>query len=217
MKLYGYWRSTAAYRVRIALHLKAVDFDNVTVDLVKDGGEQFSAGYVALNPAKLVPTLVDDDGVGGELVINQSLAILEYLEEKFDGYPLLSGDAGQKARIRAMALDIACDIHPLNNLRVLKYLTVELAVSDEARSQWYADWIGTGFAAIEAKLAQTAGNYCFGDKVTLADITLIPQLYNARRFNVALTDFPLICRIEKNCLALPAFIAAAPENQPDAR
>lgn len=212
MKLYGYWRSTAAYRVRIALHLKGIAFDTVSVHLVKDGGEQFKADYLALNPAKLVPTLVDE-----AVTINQSVAILEYLEEKYPTHQLLLPvDIALKAQVRAMALDIACDIHPLNNLRVLKYLAGELGVTDEAKSKWYADWIQTGFAAIEAKLSSTAGRYCFGDTVTMADINLIPQLYNAHRFNVDLSAFPLINQIEKNCLELPAFVAAMPENQPDA-
>jgi maleylacetoacetate isomerase len=215
MKLYGYWRSTAAYRGRIALQLKAIDFDSVSVHLVKEGGEQFNDDYVALNPAQLVPTLVDHSE-GVELVINQSMAILEYLEDKFDCYPLLPTDAGQKARVRAMALDITCDIHPLNNLRVLKYLSGELALDEAAMSAWYSHWITLGFAAIEARLVQTAGRYCFGDNVTLADVSLIPQLYNAHRFNVDLSGFPIICRIERNCLILSAFVAAAPENQPDA-
>ncbi|MFT4928143.1 MAG: maleylpyruvate isomerase [Phenylobacterium sp.] len=216
MKLYGYWRSTAAYRVRIALQLKGIECEHVSVHLVKDGGEQFKADYVALNPAKLVPTLIDDDA-GNEVVLNQSMAILEYLEEKFaDSFSLLPTDLVKKAQVRAMALDIACDIHPLNNLRVLKYLAGELAVTDEAKSKWYADWIQTGFTALESKLALSAGKYCFGDDVTLADVNLIPQLYNAHRFKVDLTAFPIICQIEKNCLELPAFVAALPENQSDA-
>ncbi|MFT5163836.1 MAG: maleylpyruvate isomerase [Alteromonadaceae bacterium] len=220
MKLYGYWRSTAAYRVRIALALKELAHDNVSVHLVKDGGEQFKEPYVALNPAKLVPTLVDELN-GEEVVINQSMAILEYLEDKQpDNYPLLPRDIVKKAQVRAMALDIGCDIHPLNNLRILKYLAGELGVADEQKSQWYAHWIQTGFAAIEAKLTpndgQSAGKYCFGDEVTMADVFLIPQLYNAHRFNIDISAFPRICQVEKNCNALPAFIAAAPESQRDA-
>lgn len=211
MKLYGYWRSTAAYRVRIALALKGIEFDNISVHLVKDGGEQFKPDYVALNPAKLVPTLVD-----GDVVLNQSMAIVEYLEDKYDNNPLLPSDIGDKALVRALAQDIGCDIHPLNNLRILKYLKGELGVTDEAKNQWYAHWIQTGFAALEEKLAKTAGKYCFGDTVTLADLCLIPQLYNAHRFNVPLDDFPLIRQVEANCGQLEAFIAAAPESQPDA-
>lgn len=211
MKLYGYWRSTAAYRVRIALHLKGIDFENISVHLVKDGGEQFKQDYVDLNPAKLVPTLVD-----GDLTLNQSMAIVEYLDEQYPQAPLLPADAKLKAKVRAVAQDIGCDIHPLNNLRVLKYLKGTLEVSDEAKDQWYAHWILTGFAALEERLKDTAGKFCFGDSVTLADVCLIPQLYNARRFNVPLDDFPVICQIEANCLALEAFDRAVPENQPDA-
>lgn len=211
MKLYGYWRSTAAYRVRIALYLKGIEFENISVHLVKDGGEQFKSEYVDLNPAKLVPTLVD-----GDLSLNQSLAIIEYLDDKEDANVLLPKDPALKAKVRAVAQDIACDIHPLNNLRILKYLKGNLGVSDEAKDAWYAHWILTGFAALEARLKATAGKFCFGDEVTLADVCLIPQLYNARRFNVPLDDFPLICQIEANCLALDAFDKAVPENQPDA-
>ena len=209
--LFGYWRSTAAYRVRIALNLKGLEYDNRSVHLVKDGGEQFKDDYVAKNPAKLVPTLVD-----GDVTLNQSLAIIEYLEDKYAGEALLPVDPAQKAQVRAMAQDIACDIHPLNNLRVLKYLAGPLKVEDADKSAWYAHWIQTGFAALEERLAQTAGKCCFGDKVTLADLCLIPQLYNARRFNVPLDDFPRICAIEAHCLSLPAFNDAVPENQPDA-
>jgi maleylacetoacetate isomerase len=211
MKLYGYWRSTAAYRVRIALAIKAIEFDNISVHLVKDGGEQFKDDYVALNPAKLVPTLVD-----GEVVLSQSMAIMEYLEEKFDHSPLLPTNVTQRAQVRSMAQDIGCDIHPLNNLRILKYLKGELNVTDEAKSAWYAHWIQTGFAALEAKLKNTAGKYCFGDEVTMADLCLIPQLYNAHRFAISLADFPIIRRVERSCNEHPAFITAAPENQPDA-
>ena len=185
MKLYGYWRSTAAYRVRIALQIKALQFENLSVHLVKDGGEQFKPDYVDMNPAKLVPTLID-----GDVVLNQSMAIVEYLDEQYPDTPLLPKDVALRAQVRAMAQDIACDIHPLNNLRVLKYLAGTLKVEDQAKSEWYAHWILTGFAALEQRLAKTAGKYCFGDTVTLADLCLIPQLYNARRFNVPLDDFP---------------------------
>lgn len=211
MKLYGYWRSTAAYRVRIALHLKDLPYENISVHLVKDGGEQFKPEYVELNPAKLVPTLVD-----GDLSLNQSLAIVEYLDEQYPQSPLLPQQPALRAKVRAMALDIATDIHPLNNLRVLKYLKGTLEVSDEAKDDWYAHWITVGFEALEARLKDSAGKFCFGDEVTLADVCLVPQLYNARRFNVPLEAFPTICQIEANCLALPAFAAAVPENQPDA-
>lgn len=211
MKLYGYWRSTAAYRVRIALAVKQLEYDSVSVHLVKDGGQQFTSEYVELNPSKLVPTLVD-----GDVTLNQSMAIMEYLEERYPEHPLLPADLTLKSQVRAMAQDIACDIHPLNNLRVLKYLKGEMGVSDEQKDTWYAHWIQTGFASIEQRLTKTAGKCCFGDEITLADICLIAQIYNARRFNVSLDDFPIICAIEKHCATLPAFIVSTPENQPDA-
>jgi maleylacetoacetate isomerase len=212
MKLYGYWRSTAAYRVRVALALKQIDYDNISVHLVKDGGEQLKPDYVQMNPTKLVPTLID-----GQITLNQSMAIMEYLDEQYPQCPLLPAQPTQRALVRALSQDIACDIHPLNNLRVLKYLKGELEVTDEAKSAWYAHWIQSGFAAVEAKIKDTAGLYCFGDTVTMADICLLAQIYNANRFNISLADFPLICQIEKNCLALDAFQQALPENQPDAQ
>ena len=211
MKLYGYWRSTAAYRVRIALGLKQLACEQISVHLVKDGGEQLKPEYVALNPSKLVPTLVD-----GDVELNQSVAIMEYLDEKFPDSPLLPNDLVLKAKVRAFCQDIACDIHPLNNLRVLKYLKGQLEVTDEAKDGWYAHWITTGFEALEARLESTMGKYCFGDEVGMADICLMAQIYNARRFNVPLDNFPRILQIEANCNALDAFKDARPENQPDA-
>ena len=211
MKLYGYWRSTAAFRVRIALGLKQLACEHASVHLVKDGGEQLKPEYVALNPTKLVPTLVD-----GEVTLNQSMAIMEYLDEKYPDSPLLPQDAVMKAHVRAFCQEIACDIHPLNNLRVLKYLKGQLEVTDEAKDVWYAHWITVGFEAIEARLADTMGQYCFGDEVGMADICLMAQIYNARRFNVPLDSFTNILQIEANCNALEAFVEARPENQPDA-
>lgn len=210
MKLYGYWRSSAAYRVRIGLHVKGVPFEYVPVHLVKEGGEQFRDDYLALNPQARVPTLVD-----GGIVVGQSLAILEYLEEKHPAPPLLPGDAVQRARARQIALAVACDIHPLNNLRVLKYLETRFGASQQARDDWYRYWIRDGLTAME-KMVAPEGPYALGALVTLADVCLIPQLYNAHRFATPLDDCPRLLAIERACLALPAFDKARPENQPDA-
>ncbi len=212
MKLYGYWRSSAAYRVRIALNLKQLSFDNLPVHLVKNGGEQHSDSYKALNPAELVPTLVD-----GDLSLNQSLAIIEYLDEMYPVSALLPEDAAAKAKVRALALDIACDIHPLNNLRVLQYLTGPLALTEQQKQAWITHWLNTGFTALEQRLALCAGQYCFGDSVTLADICLVPQVYNAQRFALDLTPYPHIRAVYHNCMQLAAFALAAPEQQPDAQ
>ncbi|GHF98312.1 maleylacetoacetate isomerase [Thalassotalea marina] len=211
MKLYGYWRSSAAYRVRIALNLKGINYQSIPVHLVKDGGEQHKVEYAKLNPTELVPTLID-----GEVTLNQSLAIIDYLEAKFPETPLYPSELAQKAQVQAAVLDIACEIHPINNLRVQQYLVKELNVSEEQKLAWSHHWMTLGFHALEKKLAATAGKYCFGDQVTAADITLVPQIYNARRFNVDLSEFPTICRIVDNCNLLPAFISALPENQDDA-
>jgi maleylacetoacetate isomerase len=211
MKLYNYFRSSAAYRVRIALNLKGLAFEYIPVHLTK--GEQRSESYVALNPQALVPTLVDD-----AITLPQSLAIVEYLDERFPQPPLLPATPAERARVRAIALAIACDIHPLNNLRVLHYLTRTLAVSEDAKNAWYRHWIDTGLGALEAQLANdaAAGAYCHGDAPTLADICLVPQLANARRNAIALDAYPTLLRIDANCHKLAAFAAAAPEAQPDA-
>ncbi|EKE75125.1 maleylacetoacetate isomerase [Gallaecimonas xiamenensis] len=211
MKLHGYWRSSAAYRVRIALAIKGIDYQQVPVHLVKDGGQQHSAQYKALNPAELVPCLEDKD-----LALGQSLAILEYLEETQGGPKLLPAEPGLRAQVRAFCQDIACDIHPLNNLRVLQYLKGEMALSDDKKDAWYRHWLATGFAALEVKLAKTAGHYCFGDTLTLADCCLVPQVYNARRFEVDLGPYPTLVAVVARLEALDAFISAAPEQQPDA-
>lgn len=211
MKLYGYWRSSAAYRVRIAMHLKGITFESIPVHLVKDGGEQHSEDYVQMNPTHLVPTLVD-----GDLVLNQSLSILDYLDEVNTEAPLVFGDTKQRALIRALALDVACEVHPLNNLRVQQYLAGELAVCDEQKLAWTHHWMNVGFEAIEEKLTNTRGLYCFGDQISLADICLIPQVYNAVRFKLDMSKFPNIQEIVDNCNKLPAFIDALPENQADA-
>jgi maleylacetoacetate isomerase/maleylpyruvate isomerase len=215
MKLYGYWRSSAAYRVRIALYLKDIAFDDISVHLVKDGGEQHKCSYQQLNPNELVPTLVDND-----FVLHQSIAIIDYLEQLSSGVngvdSLYPEQAKERAKVQAFSLDIACEIHPLNNLRVQQYLSQEMACDDANKSQWIVHWMSTGFKAIEQQLESTAGLYCFGDKVTLADICLIPQIYNAKRFKVDMTCYPYINKVVENCLVLPAFIKALPENQKDA-
>lgn len=213
MKLYGYFRSSAAYRVRIALNLKGLEYETVSVHLVKDGGQQFSEAYQALNPTGLVPTLVD-----GELAIGQSMAILEYLEETHPQPALLPEDAAGRARVRAIAQTIACDIHPLNNLRVLKHLKHGLGVDEDAKNAWYRHWIHVGLSSVEAMLANhsATGRYCHGDHVTLADVLLVPQVFNARRFDCDLSAMPTLTRIVESCAALDAFQRAEPARQPDA-
>ena len=211
--LYSYWRSSAAYRVRIALNLKGIEYRIAGVNMLKDGGEQHSEAYRAINPQGLVPTL-DDDG----LIITQSMAILEYLEEQYPDQALLPDEPSQRARARQMANLIACDVHPLNNLRVLKYLKAELELDDEQKNDWYEHWIRLGFAALESSLANSSwtGPYCLGNSPGFPDICLVPQMYNAHRFNIKLDDFPRLCQVEQACLALQAFRDASPELQPDA-
>jgi len=212
VKLYGYFRSSAAYRVRIALNLKGLPYDAVPVHLAREGGEQHRAEFRVLNPQGLVPVLED-----GGRVLTQSLAILEYLEESHPEPPLLPADAVGRARVRALALQVACEIHPLNNLRVLQYLKQELKLDDGARERWYRHWVAIGFAAFEASLAAGGtGRFCHGDAPGLADACLIPQLFNARRFACDLTAYPRMLAIEAACAALPAFAAAHPARQPDA-
>jgi maleylpyruvate isomerase len=213
MKLYSYFRSSAAFRVRIALNLKGLAYDTVPVHLLKDGGQQLSDSYRAINPTALVPTL-DDDG----FCVGQSLAILEYLEETHPDPALLPPDARGRARVRAIAQSIACDIHPLNNLRVLKYLKHELKVEDAARDEWYRHWVQVGLASIETMLAGSSdtGRYCHGDQPGYADACLVPQLFNARRYGCDESAIPTIVRIAAACAELPAFQQAAPANQPDA-
>ncbi|WP_413489469.1 maleylacetoacetate isomerase [Shewanella baltica] len=215
MKLYGYWRSSAAYRVRIALNLKGISAEQLSVHLVRDGGEQHKAAYSALNPLELVPTLTLDDELDAD-ALSQSLAIIEYLDEIHPQSPLLPASALERAHVRAMALTVACEIHPLNNLRVLQYLTQTLGVDEAAKNTWYHHWIASGFAALETLLVRHSGRYCFGDTVTLADLCLVPQVYNAQRFNVDLTPYPNIMRVWTECNQLEAFADAAPERQADA-
>ncbi|MEW9571415.1 maleylacetoacetate isomerase [Rhodanobacter sp. Si-c] len=211
--LYGYWRSSAAYRVRIALALKGLAWESRPVHLVKDGGEQHAADYAAMNPQQLVPCLRD-----GERVLTQSLAIMEYLDETRPGPALLPADAGGRARVRALAQLVACDIHPLGNLRVLQYLERELGIGEAQRGAWSRHWIATGFAAMEAMMAgnPATGRYCHGDTPGLADACLVPQVYNAVRWKLSLDDYPTIRRIHAACGELEAFRNAAPEVQPDA-
>ena len=214
LTLYGYWRSSAAYRVRIALNLKGQAYRQVPVHLVKDGGQQHAAEYQTLNPQELVPLLVDE-GNGG-VRIAQSLAILEYLDEVFPVPALLPADPAQRAQVRALALHIACDIHPLNNLRVLQYLSAELGASDEAKNAWYRHWVEKGLAAVEQELAVLDGGLSLGNRPGYLEACVIPQLYNARRFACALEAFPRLLEMEGRCLTLDAFKAAAPEAQSDA-
>jgi len=212
MKLYGYWRSTAAYRVRIALHLKGIAFESISVHLVNNGGEQYGNEYSELNPNHLVPTLVD-----GDFSLTQSLAIIDYLEQRNTEHALYPQNIKSRAKVQALALDIACEIHPLNNLRVQQYLTNTLTVTDEAKQVWVEHWMNVGFMAIEKQLVKSAGKYCFANNVSVADICLVAQVYNAHRFNVDMSAYPLINKVVKNCNELPAFIKALPENQADAQ
>jgi maleylacetoacetate isomerase len=210
MKLYSYWRSTAAYRVRIALNVKQLNYDYEAVHLVKAGGEHLQKEYKSLNPQSLVPALATD---GGQM-LTQSLAIIDYLEEMYPEHSLYPKNVIKKAQAKAMALSIACDIHPLNNLRVLKYLKSNGLQQDQV-DKWYAHWIHEGFTAIEKQLESSAGQFCFGNSVNVADIFLVAQVYNANRFAVPLDDYPLIQKINGHCLTLKVFIDAIPENQPD--
>lgn len=213
MKLYTYFRSSAAYRVRIALNLKGLAYEAVPVHLLRGGGEHLRDGYRSVNPAALIPALEDDGAT-----LTQSLAILEYLDETHAAVPLLPADAPGRARVRALALTVAADTHPLTNLRVLKYLTHTLGVSEEAKVEWYRHWLREGLATLEALLARDprTGEFCHGDTPTLADCCLEPQAFNAERFEVDLAPYPTVARIHARCAAHPAFSAAHPARQPDA-
>lgn len=204
--LYEYWRSSAAYRVRIALNLKGVDYESRPVDL--PGGEQQSDEYRALNPQGLVPMLEID---GHRLT--QSLAIINYLDIRYANFPLIPAMAAARAHVVALAMAVACDIHPLNNLRVLKYLKNEMGTSQDQINAWYAHWINDGFPALEAMAAPRAGDFLFGNAPTGADVCLIPQMYNARRYNVPLDAYPTLLRAEENANRLDAFAAASPDKQ----
>ncbi len=209
--LYSYWRSSAAFRVRIALNLKQLPYQLRTVDLRKDGGEQRASAYRSLNPQQLVPLLCD-----GETRIAQSLAIFEYLDEAYPAHPLLPSSPKARAKIRALALHIACDIHPLNNLRVLQYLQQPLAIGEPAIQSWYQHWIAQGFAAVEAGLQDFDSAFSLGERPGYLEACLVPQLYNARRFNCALDAYPRLQDWVARCEQLEAFQRAAPHNQPDA-
>lgn len=208
MKLYSYWRSTTSYRVRIALNLKGIAFEQVPVNLVS--GAQNAPDYAALNPGQGVPTLITDTGE----VLTQSMAILDWLEEVHPTPALLPGPASARARVRAAALTIACDVHPVNNLRVIGKLKAMEHSADEATA-WMNDWMTRGFTAFQ-QLIETDSPYCFGDTPGLADLCLVPQLYNAHRWGCDLSLFARLTQIEARCLALPAFADARPEAQPDA-
>jgi maleylpyruvate isomerase len=213
MKLYSYFRSSAAYRVRIALNLKGLNYNYAPVHLLRDGGEQLKPEYRELNRDGIVPTLVDGDDV-----LTQSIAIIEYLEETHPEPALLPGTALDRAFIRSVALQLACEIHPIDNLRVLKYLKHTLKVGEEAKDTWYRHWLETGFSSLEKRLANDSrvGTLCFGNTPTLADLCLVPQVFNARRFNIDMSRYPTIERIVDHAGQIDAFARAAPGQQPDA-
>jgi maleylacetoacetate isomerase len=214
LKLYSYWRSSACYRVRIALNLKGLAYETLPVHLLKDGGEQHTAEFNDINPQELIPVLVH----GGRL-LRQSLAIMDYLDEIWtSGSPLVPAVARERQRCRAIAQMIACDIHPLNNLRVMQYLESAFGADESQRDHWTRHWIRNGFAALEKVLEDnpSTGTYCEGDMPTMADCCLVPQVYNAKRFGINVDDYPNIARINATCLALPEFDLAQPEKQPDA-
>jgi len=210
--LYSYWRSSSAYRVRIALNLKGIQYQQKFVHLVRDGGEQHRTEYRDINPLGLVPALVH-----GDLTIVQSVSICEYLEETFGGPGLLPSDPAGKARVRSITQSIASEIQPLNNLAVIQYLDEQMQQDRNAINHWYKHWVERGFSAVEAWLSADADSgFCHGDSPGLADCFLVPQVYNAERFSCDLQPYPHISRITAHCRSLPAFEAAAPENQPDA-
>ena len=209
ISLYTYWRSTAAYRVRIALNLKDISYECIPVDLVKDGGEQHQQAFKEINPQGLVPALIDDGAA-----LNQSMAIMEYLEEVYPEVPILPQQPHARARCRGLAQMVVSDIHPLNNLRVLQYL--KKTWPQEQVDAWYHNWIHKGFAAIEQLLTDRNSQFMSADHPCIDDICLIGQLYNARRFNVPLDAYPLILEIEQRCTELTAFAQAHPSQQADA-
>ncbi len=209
MELYNYFRSSASYRVRIALALKGLDYTYRSVHLAKN--EQFNESYAAVSASRLVPLLRD-----GEHALTQSLAIVEYLEETHPQPPLLPADPAGRARVRALALDIACEIHPLNNLRVLRYLVRDLKVSEDDKNRWYRHWVETGLEVVERQLAAQPSTYCHGEAPTLADLTLVPQIFNAKRFECRLDHVPNVVRVFDACMKLEAFEATRPEKCPDA-
>lgn len=209
MELFNYFRSSASYRVRIALALKGLEYDYRSVHLQKN--EQLSASYAAVSAARLVPLLRD-----GEHMITQSLAIIEYLDETHPQPPLLPADPVQRAHVRSLALDIACEIHPLNNLRVLRYLVGSLKVSEEDKDRWYRHWVETGLEVVERRLASAPARFCHGSTPTIADCVLVPQIFNARRFDCRLDHVPHVMRVFDECMTLDAFEKTRPEACPDA-
>ena len=218
MKLYTYFRSSAAYRVRIALNLKGLDVEMAPIHLLRKGGEQLGEAYSSINPEGLVPALVDENDEEGSQVLTQSIAIMEYLDEMYPEPPLLPSAPLDRAYVRGIALSIACDIHPLNNLRVLRYLVRDLGVSEDAKNDWYRHWCDKGLAALEKRITADgrAGKFCLGDTPTMADCCLVPQLANAKRLNTDLSRMPTLLRIAENCAQLDAFIQAEPGRQADA-
>nr|HET7859501.1 maleylacetoacetate isomerase [Caldimonas sp.] len=216
MRLYSYFRSSASFRVRIALALKKLDFEYASVQLVRN--EQLQPAFRAIAASQLVPALVVDDPAHGEATLTQSLAIIEYLDETCPEPPLLPADAVGRARVRALALDIACEIHPLDNLRVLRYLQRELKVSDDDKDRWYRHWVETGLDVVERGLAghPATGRFCHGDRPGLADCVLVPQIFNAQRMQCRLDHVPTVMRIFEACMAEPAFAQAQPSACPDA-
>lgn len=209
MELYNYFRSSASYRVRIALALKGLDYDYKPVHLAKN--EQLQESFAAVSAARLVPLLRD-----GDALLTQSLAIIEYLDETHPEPPLLPADPRGRARVRALAYDVACEIHPLNNLRVLRYLVRDLKLSEDDKNRWYRHWVETGLEAIERQLATAPSTYCHGGTPTLADCALVPQIFNARRFDCRLEHVPQVMRVFDACMKLPAFERTRPEACPDA-
>ena len=209
MRLYQNWRSSAAYRVRLALNYKGLSYEQVAIDL--RAGAQRTPEFLKINPQGLVPVL-EDDGI----VLTQSLPILNYLEERYPEPALLPKDLPGRATSRAIAVAIACEIHPLNNLRVLQYLERELGLDEARRLAWYRHWVAEGFGAIETMLARSAGAFCVGDAPSLADVCLVPQVYNGRRYECDLAPYPTILRIDERCRQIEAFARAAPERQPEA-
>ena len=216
MRLYSYFRSSASFRVRIALALKKLDYEYVAIQLVKN--EQLQPAFRAVAASQLVPALVVDDPAGAEATLTQSLAIIEYLDETVPEPPLLPADALGRARVRALALDIACEIHPLDNLRVLRYLQRELKVSDDDKDRWYRHWVETGLDVVERQLAghPATGRFCHGDTPGLADCVLVPQIFNARRMDCRLDHVPAVMRVFEACMAEPAFASTQPSACPDA-
>ena len=213
MKLYTFFRSSASYRVRIALNLKGLEYEQAAIHLRRGGGEHLKPPYKAINPQALVPALEDNGQV-----YSQSLAIIEYLEERYPKPPLLPSDAADRAVVRSMALLIACEVHPIQNLRVLNHLKNDHKLSDDDTIRWARHWINLGLSALEQMTISVSkqGEFCFGQTPTMADLCLVPQLSNARRFGVDLSAYPKLLAIEAACMSLPAFADAAPENQPDA-